>query len=642
MAKDQTYSADDIVSLTDREHVRLRTQIYLGSTHPTTFIIPLLSEPTLKMEAVTFIPALYKSIGEIIDNSLDEFSHLTSKIKLLKIDASPETGFYTISDNGRGIPIDKKIVTEGRGTKEVFTPEIALSHLRAGRNFTDEKEVGVIGQNGVGAACTNFCSSEFTVNITRDKQKYHQKFVDGAKKSSRPKITETSVKTTGTELSFQLDPLVFKDVSMPDSLIRNRAIEIALTNPDVTVEYNGEKLRYKKGLQEYIDKIADGKITYKFEINEENVQGEIYVICNGHDGIDEQIFTWVNSSLLFDGGKCNTQFTNVLFDRVGAHLEKEAKKLKAEVTRNDIRRGLLVFANLKIKNPEYDSQSKTRLVGPDLRKELTKVVEYNWKNFSKLASSWLADVLEHANDRHHEKEDNKAMADHEKKKKKKIVVPNLLDASSTNRFDCQLLITEGLSAKSQISEARNPATTAAYALTGKINNVWGYTPAQVLKMGKISELLLVIGLTPGKKADRSAMNYGRIISATDADHDGDDIFTLLACLFYKFWPEIFDPKYQPMFYRLVAPNVVASKNGKRIHFTTMADYEKVKEKYKGWNIEYMKGLGSMNKVDWEMILSEDADALIPITDDGNMSDIMELLFGESADMRKAWLMSNGE
>lgn len=641
MAKDKSYTADDIVSLSDREHVRLRTQIYLGSMHPTIFNLPLLSESTLKMEEVTFIPAVYKAIGEIVDNSLDEFSHLTIKNKVLKIKSNPSTGVYVISDNGRGIPVDKKLEMVGKSAKEVWTPELALARLRAGRNFTNDKEVGVIGQNGVGAACTNFCSTHFETNIHRDGLHYNQKFADGANKTGKPTIKPAAQSATGTEIIFKLDPAVFKDVALPNSLVRNRAIEIALTNPDLTVEYNNEKFRYKKGLQEYIDKIAGDKITYKFDVKEELIQGEIYVICNGHSGIDEQMFTWVNSSLLFDGGKCNTQFFNVLFDRVTTHLEKDAKKLKAEVTRNDIRRGLLVLANLKIKNPEYDSQSKTRLTGPDLRKEFVNTIDSSWKSFSKTTSNWLTEVLEFAAERHHAAENKKAIDDHEKKKKK-IKAAGLLDATGSNRMACSLLITEGLSAKSQISEARDPATIAAFALTGKINNVWGCTPAQVLKMEKLRELLAVIGLTPGKKADRKSLHYGKLIPSTDADFDGDDIFTLLVCLFYQFWPELLDPNGEPVLYRLVAPNVVASKGDKRIHFTTRADYEKAKDKYKGWNIEYMKGLGSMSKKDWEMILSGQSDTFIPILDDGNLGNTLELLFGSSADMRKAWLTANGD
>ncbi len=639
MAKDKTYTGADIVSLTDREHVRKRTQIYMGSMSSTTYTIPLLSEDTLKLEEVTFIPSVFKAIGEILDNSLDEFSQITSKVKLLKITASPETGLYTISDNGRGIPIEKKIETVGKTKKEIWTPEIALSHLRAGRNFTDDKEVGVVGMNGVGSSVVNFCSTDFEVVIQRDHKKYYQKFSNGADKISKPIITETASKTTGTELTFQLDPLVFKDVSLPDNLIRNRAIEIALMNPDVTVEYNDEKFRFKKGLQEYIDKIAKDKITYKFEINETNVQGEIYVVCDGHNGLDELAFTWINSSYLFDGGKCNTQLFNLIFDRVGTHLEREAKKLKAEVTRNDIRKGLLVFANLKIKNPEFDSQSKTRQTGPDLRKELTNTVDSNWKMFAKTASGWFANILERANERYHYGENKKAIEDHEKHIKKKIKVDGLLDATSKNRFECQILITEGLSAKAQISEARDPKVCAAFALTGKINNVYGCSAAQVLKMSKITDLLTVVGLTPGKKADRSVMRYSKVIIATDADQDGSNICTLLLNLFYQFWPELFNKDYEPVIYRLVAPNVVASKGNKRVHFTTMADYEKNKDKHKGWTIEYMKGLGSCSKIDWEMMLSGD-EYLIPFVDDGNMKNTLNLLFSDNTDKRKEWLTTN--
>lgn len=444
MAKDIEYTADDIQVLSDREHVRLRTQVYVGSTHPTTFTIPLLSEPSLVIEDVTFIPAVYKLIGEIIDNSIDEFSQITSKSKTLKITANTTIGKYTISDTGRGIPIEKKTEISNGIETEIWTPELALARLRAGRNFSNNREVGVQGMNGVGSACTNFCSSEFNVNIHRNNLLYNQQFTDGAKNIFPPTITQQKTRVSGTEISFVLDNTVFSDISLPNSLIRNRAIEIALTNPDITVVYNSERFKFNNGLQEYINKIAANKISYKFMINEENIQGEIYVICDGHSGLDEQIYTWVNSSFMFDGGKCNVQFFNVLCDRVIMHLDREAKKLKTEVTRNDVRNGLLILANIKIKNPEYDSQSKTRLTGPDLRKDFITTIDANWKTFAKTASSWLTSVLERANERHHRDENKKAIDDHEKRQKRKIKVAGLLDATSSNRSDCQLLLTEGL------------------------------------------------------------------------------------------------------------------------------------------------------------------------------------------------------
>ena len=628
-----SYTSNDIKVLSDFEHVRVRTQVYLGNMNPTEYEVPIFDDDNITLTPVTFIPAVYKAVGEIIDNSLDEFAQIKQKVKTLKITADPEVGRYTISDNGRGVPIDKHETGK-------YTPEVVFGSLRSGRNFTDDKDVGVIGMNGVGSSCVVATSSEFDVVINRDKKEYHQRFIDGASKVSKPKITTTSSTVTGTQVSFQLDPTVFKDVSLPVELVRNRAIEIAMTNPDITVEYNNEKFRFKRGLLDVVSKVASDSIFYCFEVNEPNITGEIYVVLDATDGIDEQMFTWVNSSLLFDGGKCNTQFFNALFERVISHLEKEAKKTKTEVTRNDVRQGLLVLANLKVKNPEYDSQAKTRLTGPDLRKELTGTLDTHWKTFAKRAEQWLASVLERANERHHKQANKKAMDDHAKNMRKRV--PGLLDATSKLRSECQVLITEGESAKSQISEARDPHTTAAFALTGKINNVYGSTPAQVLKMGKVTDLLSAIGLIPGRKADRGSLNYGRIVIATDADYDGDDIFTLLVNLMFQFWPELFEKNYEPIVHRLVAPNVCLVKGAKRLHFARRADYEKVKDKYKtgGWIVNYYKGLGSMAKEDWEMLLSGETDTLIPIVNDGNIPTTLTLLFGADADARKEWLTTN--
>lgn len=632
MSKDTAYTGKDIVALSDRDHVRLRTQIYLGSTNPSQYRIPVLSESTFTVTDVEFIPAVYKALGEIIDNSLDEFSHISSKVKLLKIDADPTKGEYTISDNGRGVPIDKHETGK-------YTPEVVFGSLKSGRNFTDDKEVGVIGQNGVGSSCVNVCSSEFVVTVTRDGFKYHQKFADGAAKISKPKITEVSDKKTGTQVSFKLDSAVFKDVSLPAALVSNRALEIAMTNPDVTVEYNGERLRFKDGMKEYVDRIAaSDKVTmYQFDISTDNAQGQFYVIHGVTDSASEEMFTWVNSSLLFDGGKINTQFFNALFEKMISEVGSQAKKRKCEVSRNDVRKNMLVLANVKLKNPEYDSQAKTRLTGPDLRKEINEALTKQWKPFTKKFNQVLADIVEEAAARYHREQNKKAIAEQEKNRGKKLFVDGLLDATSPIRSQCRVLITEGDSAKSQISEARDSKTTAAFALTGKINNVLGSTPAQVLKMGKITDLLAVIGLIPGKRAVRSELRYGQVVIATDSDHDGDDIFTLLCNLFYQFWPELMDPNYEPFIFRLIAPNICLVKGNRRIHFSSREEYDKVKHKYAGYEVRYYKGLGSMGLHDWEMILSEDAHATLPVIDDGNLKGTFQLLFGADADVRKNWL-----
>lgn len=634
MVKKRDYTSDDIQILTDREHVRLRTQIYLGNMHATSYNIPIFLEDKFVIENVEFVPAVYKAVGEIIDNSIDEFAQIDQKGNLLKIVADPINGCYTISDNGRGIPIDKH--ESGK-----FTPEVALGSLRAGRNFSNDKEAGVIGQNGVGSACTNYCSSEFHITVNRDGKKYTQSFTNGAESVTKPSIRKGSSKT-GTEVSFTLDPSVFKDVALPPRLMNNRAIELAFSNPGVVVEYNKHKYKYRKGLEDIVKKLVQSSILdegsyFKFIYEQDGLQMEFYIIHGVYNGLDEQMFSWVNSSLLFDGGLCNTQFLNSFYDKATTHLKSAAKKQKVEVTKNDIRQNLLILGNLKIANPEYDAQSKTRLTGPNTRKEMGEMINNMWAAFSRKNKVWLDEVLNRAVDRHHTSANKKAIKALQKTLSKKV--PGLVDATSKIRFDCQVLVTEGLSAASMITEARDPVTTASFPLTGKINNVYGSTPAQILQMGKITNLLAAVGLIPGKRANRNDLRFGKVIIATDADYDGSDIFTLLVNLFFTFWPELFNPDYEPFIYRLVAPNVVASKSGKRVHFTTRADYEKVKSKYKNWEIIYMKGLGSMIKADWEKILSGGTDSLIPIVDDGKIKETLELLFGPSADDRKKWLQN---
>lgn len=630
----QEYTANDIQILTDQQHCKSRIFMYAGSTNLTTYRIPNVTEDKLVVENVTFSPAVYKVAGEIFDNSIDEFAQITKPSKILIINANPEAGEFEVTDNGRGVPIDMH--PSGR-----YTPEVVFGSLRSGRNFDDSaKKQGVLGTFGIGSSLCNFTSEYFKVKIVRDGKQYEQEFTDGGETVNPPSISKISATTTGTQISFKLMESVFKNVSIPSKMMRNRAAELSLMNPGINVVYNGEKFSSTKGLREYVERICtnDNLKFHQFKIETDVVAGSIFVVLDATQSLDEEMYTWVNSSFLFDGGKCNTQFFNSFFDRVGEHLSPSAKKHKCEVTKNDIRQGLVVFANLKIKNPEYDSQAKTRLTGPDLRREIVKLVDDEWKMFARHHSAWLDSVLARAMERHHRKANKKAEDDHRRTIGKKI--EGLLDATGTKRSECMLFCCEGLSAKATISDVRVPTIHAAYALTGKINNVFYDSVAEVLKMPKIAGFLGTIGLVPGKPAVRSQLRYGRIIIATDADVDGGHIFSLLVNLLYRFWPELFDPKQPPIVFRLNAPNVVMYKGDKRIHFPTRAEYESGKGKYKGWNSTYMKGLGSMLKVDWQLMMDDLDKYLIPFVDDGMMRESLHLHFSDDSDARKEWL-SNG-
>jgi len=192
------------------------------------------------------------------------------------------------------------------------------------------------------------------------------------------------------------------------------------------------------------------------------------------------------------------------------------------------------------------------------------------------------------------------------------------------------------SAKSSLREVRTADTMGMMPLRGKVNNVYGATIAEILKMGKVENLFAAMGLIPGKKADRLTMRFSKMIISTDADPDGSDIFSLLINMFYTLWPNLFDPK-NPFVYRLVVPNICAVKGKKRVHFINRLEYESVREQYKGWEILHYKGLGSMERDDWKMIMDDLENFLLPIVDDGVMPDALELLFSENAAARKDWL-----
>lgn len=621
------YTSDQISVLSDIEHVRLRLQIYLGNTNEVTVDVPSLVGNKLSITPMSYVPAALRAVCEIIDNAIDEFTNAKTPRATLDVTYDPISRLISVADNGRGVPIDRHV-------SGPYTPEVVFGSLRSGRNFTSNKAAGVRGMNGVGSSVTNFTSTKFNVTIQRDGKIYHQEFRDGSNLRSEPTITKTASKKTGTKIEFILDEAVYKNPDVPEDLILSVLQGVALCNPGVTVTYQNtvskesHKFVYTHGFEDVLKKVAPQYTTFKTN------DLEFFVIPDFHSELDERVITWINSGLLFDGGLCNTQFTNAFCDTAVKALAPLAKKQRCDVTKNDVRQGLLVIGNIKVSDPEFDSQAKTRMTGPNLRNELQQMVADQWSAFSRRNKQWLESVVQRAAERHHGHAAKKAEKELAKKANKKV--PGLLDAVNTDRSKCTVIVTEGLSAASKIEEVRDPKTLGSFPLTGKLNNVWGCKPGELLTMSKLTNLLAAIKLIPGKKADRSQLHFGNLLIASDADPDGDAIFCLVVALVYNFWPELFDSTQQPFVYRLVAPNVCCVKGKKRVHFTRRADYEAVKDQYKGWEVSYFKGLAGMAQQDWQMVLN-DPSCRVPIVEDGKLKTTLDLLFGKDADQRKSWL-----
>ena len=435
MAKN--YSANDIRVLSDREHVRHRTAIYLGSTEETEYEVPIFINNKIEIKQKTFIPALYKSFNEILDNAIDELTQVKKKNKQISVIINNDE--YTICDNGRGVPIDVHPQT-GK-----YTPETVFTELRSGRNFDDDaKEAGVIGTNGVGSSCVAMLSETFKVKIKREKKLYEQEYKNGTEIIEKPKISKLNKSETGTCITYKIDKELkqFKTTKVDNELIHNRVIETALTNE---IEFNFEDIeldinkKYKfKNMKEFL---VDNNINfYEFKVDDESFSANYYFILNEYQGYDEKIFCYVNSSLLFEGGTAVNFFFNAFFNAVQEKLKREIKKRKLQINKNDIRQNMLVLANIKMKNPRYDNQSKTRLISQEIKKHIDKMVQAGINKFISENEQWVNDVLDRAEFRHKiaELEDVK-----KKQKKKKGKVAKLIDCYTKERSNASIVFSEG-------------------------------------------------------------------------------------------------------------------------------------------------------------------------------------------------------
>jgi DNA gyrase/topoisomerase IV subunit B len=293
----------------------------------------------------------------------------------------------------------------------------------------------------------------------------------------------------------------------------------------------------------------------------------------------------------------------------------------------------MFFGSMKVKAPNFDSQSKTRLTNKEVRHPIwiCLTTQTDWQKFIKDNSQLIDKIYERCAARTHQQD--KSKADQDEKKLKKLKIPSLLEANSHDRKSCVLFITEGESAKGGLNNARNPSIHAVMPLRGKILNVYHKKPAEALKSKVIEQLCAAIGVTPGKPLNWDNIRYGKIFIMADADDDGQgSICPLVIALFYKFWPELFDLE-QPFIHIFSTPLIIAEKGKERRYFYPHNIEEFESSKFKGWNIRRAKGLGSLQKENFKDHL--DNPVSIGLTRDDNIPHVLDLLFnGGRSDDRK--------
>ncbi len=467
---DKNYSAKDIKVLSDREHVRLRTAIYLGSTEEASYEVPIFEKDDIKIKQKFFIPAIFKAFNEISDNAIDELTQLKKKDKKITYAHDTITNRFKVCDNGRGVPTDMHPQTNR------YTPETVFTELRSGRNFDDDaKDSGVIGTNGVGSSCVAMLSEEFHVAIKRDGKFYEQMYRDGTAAIEEPFINAYKGRDTGTCIDFKVDTSLpqFQTTKIDAELIQNRVMEIALNNPQLDLSYSRkqldedgeeeqvqEKYAFKGGMGEYVKHVSDRFFEFKYDHDE--FTAHYYVILDKYQGIDEKVFVYVNSSLLFEGGTASHMFFNTFFSGVNEGLKREVKKRKIDLNKNDVKQNLLVVADVKMKNPRYDNQSKTRLISQEIKKHIDKMVGDQMSKFLSSNKDWIEEILDRAEFRQRIAD----MAEVKKtQKKKKGKLAKLIDCYTKERGMASISFSEGDCLNSGTNIITDSGTKLIYDVT---------------------------------------------------------------------------------------------------------------------------------------------------------------------------------
>lgn len=594
--------------LTDIEHCLLRPGMWIGTTSPQEEKFTVLNDQnTFETSTLTVSPAFIKIFDEIVSNSADEHKR-NPKLNKIEIEIDPAFGKITVFDNG-GIP-----VVQHAQHKE-WIPQMIFSNLRAGSNFNDSESRTSAGLHGVGATLTNIFSTKFIVETCDGKNGYYQEYKDNMKHVGKPSIS--SAKRGFTKITFFPELSRFGMSKIDGAtlkVLQKRAIDIAATNPKLSVTFN--KVTYHfKSFEEYI-KLYTQEFFY-----EESKDWKIG-FAKAENGF--QNVSFVNSVHTKDGG---THVEYIVNQLIAELRELIKKKHKVEVKPSDIRNYLSIFIDCTVINSSFSSQTKEKLITEPkdfgTRHELG---EKTIKNIFK--SEIIASVLDWV--------EKKALAQERAELRKlnstldKTKIPKLIDAQRKgDRGICTICLFEGLSALSAFRKFRDSQTQGAFPLKGKFINVSEMKSSEIIKNDEAVQLMASIGLKLGEEP--KGIRYGRIAIYTDADVDGNAISSLLINFFNRYWPELFD---QGRIYKVMTPLVVAKRGKESLNFYTTSEFDQWSQKNKlsNWNIEYKKGLASLEDAEYEQIIKNPK--IVQIKNDKDYKESLEAWFGADSTPRK--------
>lgn len=649
MAKKQNadaYDASQIQVLEGLEPVRKRPGMYIGSTG---------------------YDGVHHLIKEIADNSIDEaIAGYASRVDVVLL----EDGGITISDDGRGIPIDKHPKTG------LSTLETVLTVLHAGGKFGGGGYKVSSGLHGVGSSVVNALSTKLIAEVVQKGELYRIEFEQGASKAPLKKIGKTD-RPTGTTVTFYPDPTIFKEgVEFDYKWVVDYLRHQAYLTKGIFVAVRDERTKdrtafyFEGGIQSYVKHLNIGKDVLAdsvFYVEKQVEDSMIEVAVQYNDTFVEMVKPFANNVLTPDGGTHLVGFRTALTRVINDYARKSSllKEKEDNLTGDDIREGLTAIILVKLPDPQFEGQTKNKLGNPEVRRYVEQVMSeyfaYYLDENPAIAKKIIGKSLLAARAR----KAARAARDNiiRKGALDGMSLPGkLADCSSKNPADSEIYIVEGDSAGGSAKSGRDSKTQAILPLRGKVLNVERARLDRMLNNNEIVSLIKALGVGIGDQFDMNGLRYHRIIIMTDADVDGSHISTLLLTFLFRYMKPIIDGGHvylaKPPLYAVnqakkrtyaydeaerdrIINEIVASKLGKG---TAIADSEDV-VKQAGVTISRFKGLGEMDADQlWETTMNPDNRVLVQVkVEDGEKADaIFTKLMGDEVQLRKSFIQSRAK
>ena len=626
-----SYTADNIQVLEGLDPVRKRPGMYIGSTDER---------------------GLHHLIVEVVDNAVDEA--LAGYCDTCTVEIAKD-GSVSVTDNGRGIPVDKKKIVKNGKTVEVSAVEVVMTHLHAGGKFGGGGYNVSGGLHGVGVTVVNALSEWLDVEVCRDGKIYRQRFNRGVPMKDLAVIGKTD--KTGTKVSFMPDADIFETVDFNYDTVRTRLREVAYLNKGFTVNLidnrpgreKNETFRYDNGILDFVEYLNRNKETLfpqALYIEKRFTDNEVEIAMQYNDGYNENIYAYANNINTEEGGTHLDGFRNTLTKVLNDYAHKNGMmKDEDKLSGEDVREGLTAIISVKLKNPQFEGQTKTKLGNSEMRSVVSRVLsdglgtylEENPQQAKELVLKTI--TAAHARDA--------ARNARELTRRKGVLESSTLpgklaDCSDKDPSNTEIYIVEGDSAGGTAKQGRDRRFQAILPLRGKILNVQKASLHRILEYAEIKAMITAFGCGIGDEFDESKLRYDKIICMTDADVDGSHIRILLLTSFYNFMRPLIEKGHV---YSAMPPLYKISK-GKRVEYA-YSDPElasKLDEMgRKGCEVQRYKGLGEMSKDQlWETTMSPEHRTLIRITmeDAFEADEIFTTLMGDQPELRRKFIEEN--